>query len=198
MKLKQWIFLGLGLIAAGLLAFPLRNMIQTTVILPLAKLIWLVKGYYKASSQAVYWIVALVVAGMIAVLSVRIPDWEDWRGRHEKKPLPGPVEELAFWLQKDRSGIFPKWYVARLLADLALNLLDRKSTERAERQLAGTGWNPPSEVQNYLEAALKTSYTEYQRTGRAGKQSPTPFDLNLEPVIEYLESMLENENDHHS
>jgi hypothetical protein len=198
MKSKRWVFLGLAMIAVGLLAIPLRNTIQTTIILPLAKFIWLVKGYYGASPQSVYWIIALIVAGSVAVLSVRLPEWEDWRGRRPRTILPGPVEELSFWLQKDRSGIFPKWYVARLLADLALNLLDRKSQEKVERQLMGPGWDPPAEVQKYLEAALKTSYTEYQRTGRAGARLSTPFDGDLEPVIEYLESLLENENDHHS
>jgi hypothetical protein len=199
MKTRVYIFLALALIAAALLSFPLRGAVQEWIILPLARFVWLLKGYYGAFPQAAYWVVALGIAVMVAILSFRLPDWDRQRQHEQWKPLPGSVREMSFWIQRAKGGLFPKWHIAHLLAELALDILDRRGTRQKHAQLlTGPDWNPPPEVQKYLDAAITTNYTDYPKPKRFSLLPPTPFDQDLEPVIKYLESLLESEHDHHS
>ena len=199
MKKRMVIYLPLALIAVSLLAFLLRGAAQDWVILPLARFVWLVKGYYGAFPQAAYWVVALVIAVLVAFLGFRLPDWETRRHPEQWKPLPGSVREMSFWIQRTSGGIYPKWHVAHLLAELALDTLDRRGTrQKHARLLTGPDWTPPPDVKEYLDAALTTNYTDYPKPKRFSPLPPTPFDQDLEPVIKYLESLLESEHDHHS
>jgi hypothetical protein len=199
MRSRIFFFIAMLVLITALLAFFLRGAIQDWIIIPLAKFIWLVKGYYGAFPQALYWMVGLVVAAMIAILGLRLPDWEKKHSQEIWRPLPGSVREMAFWIQRAKEDLFPKWHTAHLLAELALDILDRRGIRKKKAPMIdGPDWNPPPEVQKYLDAALTTNYTDYPKPGRFSSSPPTPFDQDLEPVIKYLESLLENENDHNS
>jgi hypothetical protein len=113
--------------------------------------------------------------------------------------LTGSIREISFWIQRCNSGVFPKWHVAHLLAELALDILDRRRTrQKNTKLLTDPDWVPPAGVKNYLEAALTTNYTDYPRPKRFMPVPSTPFDQDLEPVLDYLESLLESEHDNHS
>lgn len=199
MKTRDYFFLALALIAAALLAFLLRGVVQEWIILPLARFFWLVKGYYRAFPQGAYWVVALGIAVLVAILGFRFPDLEKRRQREQWKPSPGSVREMSFWIQRGKGGFFPKWHIAHLLAELALDILDRRGTrQKGARMITGPDWAPPAEVKIYLDAALTTNYTDYPKPKRFSPLPLTPFDQDLEPVIKYLESLLESEHDHHS
>jgi hypothetical protein len=199
MKTREIYLPALLIVGTIFLAFLLRGMVQDWVILPLGKLFWLMKGYYGAFPQSAYWLLALATAILIALLSLRIPVWKSRRERRNDATLPGSVREMSFWLQRSKGGIYPKWHVAHLLGELALDILDRSGTrQRHMRRLAGVDWAPPREVRNYLDAALTTNYSDYPKPKRFHPLPPTPFDQDLDPVISYLESLLEDEHDHHS
>jgi hypothetical protein len=196
MKKRAILFLLLILIVTSLLAFFLRGVVLAWIILPLERLIWMVKGYYGAFPQAAYWVVALVIAGLVAFLGFRFPELENRRQPKQPILLPGPVREMSFWIQRGKGSIFPKWQNAHLLAELALDILDRRGTrQKHTRLLTGVDWDPPVEVKKYLDAALSTNYTDYPKPKRFSPLPPTPFDQDLEPVIRYLESLLESEHD---
>jgi hypothetical protein len=199
MKIRVYIFSLLALVAVGVLAFLLRGAVQDWIIIPLARFFWLAKGYYGAFPQAAYWLLAMGIAGLVAILSFRLPDWEKRRQQEQWKPLPGSVREISFWIQRGKGGIFPKWHIAHLLAELALDILDRRGTRlKNVRMLTGPDWSPSEDVKKYLDAALTTSYTDYPKPKRFNPPPPTPFDQDLEPVLKYLESLLESEHDHDS
>jgi hypothetical protein len=192
-------FLPLALLAVALLAYLLRGVVQLWIILPLARFFWLVKGYYGAFPQASYWAAALGISGLVAFLALRLPDWERRRNLEQGIPSPGSMQEMSFWLQRSSGGIYPKWHVAHLLAELALDILDRRGTHpKNARLIPGSDWSPPAEVKTYLDAGLTTSYTQYPKHKRYGHLPSTPFDQDLEPVIKYLESLMESEHDHNS
>jgi hypothetical protein len=199
MKPRYIIFIALALLAAALLAFLLRGAAQDWIILPLARFFWLVKGYYGAFPQAVYWLIALGFATFIAIIGLRLPGWERRHSHEQWKTMPGSVREMSFWIQRSRTGIFPKWHIAHLLAELALDIIDRRGTRQKNAPLlTSPDWSPPAEVKEYLDAALTTNFTDYPRPKRFGPLPSTPFDQDLEPVIKYLESLLESEHDYHS
>jgi hypothetical protein len=199
MKSRIFILLTPLVIVVALLAYILRDLVQDWVIIPIAKFFWVVKGYYGAFPQAAYWVFALVVAAVIAILGLHLPNLERPTSKEKWRPSPGSVREMSFWIQRARGGFFPKWHTAHLLGELALDILDRRGIhDKNTRQLSGPDWNPPSDVKKYLDAALTTNYTDYPKPGRFSSAPPTPFDQDLEPVLKYLESLLENENDHNS
>jgi hypothetical protein len=199
MKSRYYLFLPLILVVAFLLAFLLRGTVKALIIIPLAKVAWLVKGYYGVIPQAAYWLAALGIALIIAILSLQLPDWEIRHRQGHRRLLPGTVREMTFWIQREKAGIFTRWHIAHLLAELALAILDRHGTEaKYARVLAGPDWNPPTSVKNYLDAALSTNYADYPKPRRFESRQLTPFDQDLESVIKYLESLLESEHDYHS
>ena len=164
MKSRNYLLPSLALFVIALLAFLLRGVVQEWIILPLARFFWLVKGYYGAFPQAAYWMIALSIAVLIAILGFRFPNRER-QPQHEKgRPIPGSIREMSFWIQRSKSWIFPKWHIAHLLAELALDILDRRGTHQKHAQLLkGLDWTPPAEVKGYLDAALTTNYTDYPK-----------------------------------
>jgi len=60
------------------------------------------------------------------------------------------------------------------------------------RTLKGRDWNPPPGVQDYLETGLNGSFADYPLTVRN-----TPFDVDVEKVVAYLESLLEMNRDNY-
>jgi hypothetical protein len=199
MKTRNAVLIVLALITLASLAFLMRGFVQSWIILPLAKFFWVVKGYYGTFPQAAYWMVALGLAALVVLLSIRLPDLETRRLRQRPKHFPGSISEISFWVRRTKGGIYPKWHVAHLLAELALDILDRRGIrQKNESLIKDPDWAPPAQVKKYLDAALTTSYTDYPRPKRFNPLPPTPFDQDLEPVIKYLESLLESEHDHHS
>lgn len=196
MKTKPILALVAILVGIGLLAYPLRSLGQAGVILPLARLAWLIKGYYGAFPQAIYWVVALIAAFLIAAASLPVMIWNRPPAQPDQHRLNGPVQEIRFWLRRMKKGLYPRWHVARRLADLSLNILDLHGRNRAsERTLAGPDWNPPQAVQDFLQAALSTSHADFVQPKRIAAERSTPFDQDLETVLDYLESYLEMEHE---
>ena len=195
---KRLLLLVVLVLAAVLLAFPLQSAGQAVIILPLAKLLFFLKGYYRAFPQMSYWLIALGVAVVILIASLPLPDLGRNRSGRSAATAQGAVQDLAFWLQRARTGVYPRWHLARLLADLALGALHLRSPGAgAGRRLEGPDWDPPPSVQEYLQAALTTSHSEYSMRRHAGLLPSTPFDQGLEPAIDYLEHYLEVEHEHH-
>jgi len=56
-------------------------------------------------------------------------------------------------------------------------------------------------VRAYLQAGLETSFSDYPMAGGLpllggfASVPPTPFDGDIDPVINYLEALMENEDD---
>ena len=199
MKVKYAILLFPLLIGATLLAYLLRGVVKAGIILPLARLAWLIKGYYGIFPQTVYWVMAIVAAILLVAIRFRLPVWEKRHGDEKWKSTPGHVQELSFWILRGENGFYPKWQVAHLLAELALDLLDlRGKHEKHILRIKGPDSAPSEQVEKYLDAALNTNFTDYPRPKRFFRRPSTPFDLDIETVIRYLESLVESKNDNHS
>jgi hypothetical protein len=196
MKTKHILPLVAILVGISLLAYPLRSLGQSGVILPLARLAWLIKGYYGAFPQATYWVVALIAAFLIAAASLPLVILNRPPAKPDQHRLNGPVQEIGFWLRRMKKGLYPRWHLARLLAELSINILDLHGRSRtSERTLVGPDWNPPQAVQDFLQTALSSSHADYSRPKWIAAGLSTPFDQDLESVLEYLESYLEMEHE---
>ncbi len=92
------------------------------------------------------------------------------------------------------SADYPRWYLARTLADLALEILRGRGAS-AERggQIQGPGWEPPGDIQPYLETASRTTPATFSRQLDSAQVHRDP---EAESVIEYLELYMESSNEH--
>jgi hypothetical protein len=194
--MRRQIALGvLALLAAAVMAYLLRDAIEQLVIRPLAFFWWELMLFYHAIPQQLFWIVLL--AGMLLVFSTSL--LRSRRGfTHRRKVLPakGPVEALASWIEHGRRGVYFNWRIAKLLGSVAAYMLDYQERRLPGRKLVARDWNPPDEVGRYLDAGLNTTFADYPYRGWFSPPPSTPFDIDLEKVVKFMESELEITDDH--
>jgi len=185
-----------ALVVALVLAFALQDVIRRNIVIPLAYLWWIIRLYYGAFPQVLFWalMVLIVVLMLTGSLNARGP-----RKRQEERvprPRRGAIEELAISLERSREGIYLKWTIAHRLGKLARDLLiqrgDRAST-KVIAPLSGLDWHPAGPVAAYLEAGLNGSFADYPNPKwPLARPEPTPLDLNVGEAVEFLESQMEN------
>lgn len=188
-----------ALLLAMLIAFMLRDVVERTIIAPLAYLWWVFRLYYSAFPQYILWIVLILVSAFSAMSSL-MPEARTGKG---SKPDPiiiqGQIAGLADWLKKSRrSGIYYKWLIANRLGKNAREILAQRDGHAVSKKfgrLAGRDWHPPQEIESYLEAGLNGSFAEYPQPGRWTKPQPTPLDVDAQQVIDYLENEMETSHD---
>jgi hypothetical protein len=199
--MKRWaipMIVGMVVVAA-ILALFLQDVIRRVVIAPLAYLWWGIKLYYSTIPQLFLWIILVVILSVVIITSLAEGISFDRKIREPLKPTPGSVESLAGWIKKIGDGNYYKWRVANRLGRLARELVTRQASqgEHPSRvKLEGSGWNPPPKVQRYLEAGLNESFVDYPRPSLAFlPQSATPFDMDVNEVVKFLESQVEASNE---
>ena len=194
-RTQRWLIVSGLLIIAGILAFPLRDTIYETVVIPAAFIAWNLDLLYRSFSQGTWWWVIVFLVLFILVFSLA-PQPRFRRKEAEKtKPLQGQVEGLAIWLIKAEKGIYFKWRVANRLGKLAYQLLLHRESGRPRSVFApllGSDWEPRKELQQYLETGLHGSFADFPHTGRLSAQQRTPLDLDIAEAVDFLESQVES------
>ncbi|MBI5840338.1 MAG: hypothetical protein HZB19_09570 [Chloroflexi bacterium] len=186
---------------SAILAFALRDVIQRTIVLPILYLWWVLGIVYHSIPQFVLWVVLVVLVFFVAAGSV-IPD-DQFRGakKDERKRGGGPIESLAVWIGKTRGGIYYKWLVAHRLGKLARELLaqrEGRGRSKSFGRLNGRDWNPPDEVDAYLESGLNGSFSAYPQPRWPWLPArKSPLDLSPQDAVEFLESEMEAGRDGH-
>jgi hypothetical protein len=184
------------LVVAGLLAFPLRQMIYESVVVPAAFIVWNLDLLYRSFSQGVWWAGIFVIVLFMLLFSL-IPQ-PKFRPHTEakRKPSVGQVEDLATSLGKAQRGIYFKWLIANRLGKLAYQILLNRESGRPRSVLAplvGMDWEPRKELQTYLETGLHGSFADYPHVNRPfGTPQKTPLDFDIVEAVEFLESQVEN------
>src|SRR5437867_12830826 len=119
MNARRGLILICALVIAGILAFPLRQVIYEMVVIPAAYIAWNFNLLYRSVSQGIWWSVIIFIVFFILVFSL-IPQ-PKFRRRMEtsSKPQLGQVESFAGWLRRAERGIYFKWLVANRLGKLA-------------------------------------------------------------------------------
>jgi hypothetical protein len=193
---RRWIILAGVLIVAGLMAFPLRDTIYETVVIPAAYIVWNLGLLYRSLAQATWWWVILFIILFMLVFSL-VPRSQFRRRAVEKpKPLQGQVELFAIWLRKAERGIYFKWLVANRLGKLAYQVLLHRENGRPRSVFApllGNDWEPSKELQKYLETGLHGSFADFPMVNRPlAAPQKTPLDLNVSEAVDFIESQVEN------
>jgi hypothetical protein len=194
MSHKGRLRLAAGLLAAAaLLAFLFQDVIRDTVLLPLSYFWWAAGILYRSIGQVVYWSLLVTAAALLAFASLYGRERPSGRDKRRRRLERGPVQNFAWWLAQRQNGVYFKWQIANRLGHLARDILIQRGEDLSGPpfMLSGRGWNPPGDVQAYLESGLNRSFAEFPRRGLFAPPPETPFDMEIGPVIAYLESQLE-------
>lgn len=185
-----------ALIVAGLLAFPLRETIYESVVIPLAFIGWNLDLLYRSLSQQIWWWgVVFIVLFMLVYSLVPRPQFRR-RAEAKSKPQLGQVETLAVWLRRAERGIYFKWLIANRLGKLGYQILLHRESGRPRSvfaPLVGDDWEPAKDLQTYFEIGLHGSFVEFPNVKRLfGAPQKTPLDYDVAEAVEFLESKVEN------
>lgn len=198
---RRWL-IGLGVIAVLALSFYLRGPIQRVIIIPLAYLWWLIKLYYRAVPQAILWVFLAIAAFVFMLRLIPLKNIILRKRKVEYNPSVGAIEDLALWVRKSPRGIYYKWLVANRLGKNAREILAQRDGHAVNIKfgpLEGSDWNPPQEIKTYLEIGLNGSFADFPQFRSWWtwwrKPKPTPLDVDVRQVIDYLESELETSHD---
>ncbi|MFO7583586.1 MAG: hypothetical protein R6W69_02565 [Anaerolineales bacterium] len=194
MKRTRLLLLGAALLLAILLAWLMSGFVRQSLLVPTLEYAWLLQKYYEMIPQSWQWgiLVAIVLLGALFSLSSTRASFSTAWLRTRRIQTPG--SELAFWLARISQGQYQRWFVAHRLATLARELL-REQGVQIERgdTLVGPGWNPPDEIQKYLQAAL---YSSPKTFDSAAKAAGLDTDPEVETIIQYLETYAEASHEH--
>ena len=186
-KSRRLIVIALLVLLAVIIAFPLRGFVYNNVIAPLSLIWFYLIYYYHVIPQQIYWFIVLLVAAFIALGGLLENPFRKKSKPLVKRQAKGQVESLAMWINDSKRGVYSRWRVARALSLMASSILEmRGSTSGRSKSLKGKDWNPSPEVQDYLEIGLNGSFADYPLSTHK-----TPFDVDVENVVAYLESQLE-------
>lgn len=203
MTRKSWLY-ALAAVAALLIAFLLRDVVEQLIIRPLIFLAWWLGYLYRFLPQPVIWL--LLVLFLIYLAVGRIAGQIELPEERPGKPrrVQGPVDELASQIERRHEGIYFKWQIARMLGQIALDLQELRLHIRSRRLEQGSS---SPQVYNFLDSGLNSSFADYPLPGslpltfslfQKSKPEPgrtTPFDGDINPVIDYLEAEMEKYDD---
>jgi hypothetical protein len=193
MMWRRWLSVLGVIVIAALLAFPLREVVNQLILLPIAYLLWLLKLLYLSLDQAVWWVAAVAIVLLIIGQSLMLEI------KPVKKLIPivrrerGSVESLALAIHRSQKGMYFKWLLANRLGKLAYQILLQREHGKPRSVFApliGEGWDVSPEVQAYLEKGLHGSFAEFPNRHWLNFAPPekTPLDHDVLDVIEFLES----------
>ena len=196
MKPHRILIILAGLLFAVILAFLLQDVIRRTVVIPIAYLWWALKLVYATVPQLFQWIFLLAVLILIVLTNLLGGNSSGKKVAQPSKPAQGAVETLAGWLANAGEGNYFKWLIAnrlgKLARDLHVQLEDRRFPVHSEEQVA-PGKVPAEAVQRYLQAGLDKSFVDYPLPSMPFmRRKATPFDLNVEEAIKFLESQMDD------
>ena len=197
MKRRRLILLGAFFLVAAGMAYFLQDLIQSALFVPISYLWWGLNVMYQSVAQLVYWV--LLVVGITLMAFGSLYGKNRVRQRVEEKTTSslGPLEATARQISKTGKGMYYKWLIANRMGKLARSILYLRNGQALSPNspLAGRDWNPPAEVEAYLNSGLTRTFADFPRRRRFSRPPETPFDIELNQALTYLESQMENQRD---
>lgn len=194
MNRRQWIFLGAALLVSAAMAYFLQDTIRAFLFVPVSYIWYGVTLMYQSVAQIVFWFALVVVVTLMAFGSLYGRFRPRGREAEETLPKQGPIGTVARQISRNDEGVYYKWLIANRLGNLARSILQQRS---GLELTPGTGfrgqdWDPPADVEAYLESGLTRTFADFPRQRRFARPPETPFDTDLDQVVAYLESQMEN------
>ncbi len=192
---RRWLILIGALVIAAIMAFPLRETIHETIVIPAAFVLWNLGLIYRSLSQGIWWWIIIFIVLLMLAFSL-LPQPKFLRKAESKPKLPhGQIENFVIWMRRAEDGIYFKWLVANRLGKLAYQILLQRESGRMRSvfaPLVGTDWEPTKDLQKYLETGLHGSFADFPIRRRFSTPQKTPLDLDVTVAVDFLESQIDN------
>ena len=174
------------LILIAILLYPVRRAVAGAVMSFASYLVWTVNVMGVVIPQQILWAFLLILILYIAVGSFYGKRYREEKSTENQSPVVGAVEAMAGYIEERHRGIYFKWQIAHLLGKIQQTIQQNESRGTSSRMPL-----PSDRVQAFLDAGVNTSYVDYAPDGFSLKNISTPFDIELEQVVDYLEEQME-------
>jgi len=180
---------------SAVIALIVQPLISGVMSRQIAQIWWRFSLFFGTVSQGIWWAILVTLLSAVAVrgLLATIPTLRFSR-RRQRSENRGPVAEIAYEVGLSRRKEYFKRSVAYRIARTARIILqeqDRWINSKA-KQISGRDWNPPDDVQEYLEAGYSRGETQETRFGvRRRKRIPKALELSPDKAVTYLEEQME-------
>ena len=174
------------LIIVAILLYPIRREVAGAVMSFASYLVWSVNVMGVVIPQQLLWAFLLILILYIAIGSFYGKRYREEKSTENQSPVVGAVEAMAGYIEERHRGIYFKWQIANLLGKIQQTI-----QESASRGTSSRIPLPSDSVQAFLDAGVNTSYVDYAPDGFSLKNISTPFDIELEQVVDYLEEQME-------
>ena len=199
---KKLLWLGFGLLLVSGLAYLLKNIFSTVILVPALASLKVVIIVLGLIPQSVYWVIFLFLLLILSVNSLK--------GVSQRKTIPtinqskpeGRVQTWSYWIEQRSKGSYFKWRLANRLSRLVLDLLaehEQLTFDQARAYLEAGKFDLPDDLRAYILAGVDArTYLEpaKPRFPWRSKSYTSPLDLPIERVIQYLEAVTENQLTH--
>jgi len=179
--LKRWFSIASVILVAGILLV-FRNQIVGVLVYSFSYLVWSLNLFGRIIPPQGVWIALVILILYVAVGSFYGKRSKDESRPMEANPVLGPVEAMADWIEERRRGVYFKWRIAHLLG---------RVHQSHYQNTSGRVQAAPPEIEAYLDAGLNKSYMDFPTPSVFKKNEPTVLDIELEPVLDYLEEQME-------
>jgi len=197
-KRRRLILSGAFFLVAAAMAYYLQGIVRSALFVPVSYMWWGFNILYQSVAQLIYWILLVVGVTLMAFGSLYGKGLSAELVEEAANPRQGPLEATAGQISSTgRGGVYYKWLIANRMGKLARSILSLRNGQAdvPNSPLNGRDWNPPAEVTAYLESGLTRTFADFPRQRRFSRPLETPFDIDLNQVIAYLESQMENHRD---
>lgn len=179
--LRRWLSIA-AVTALAVILLIYRTVITAWLVYSFSYLVWSFNLFARIIPPQGVWIALIVLIVYVAVGSFYGKTSDDEQSQMVSEQVTGPVEAMANWIEERRRGVYFKWRIAHMLGKV----------HQAHFETTSGRIKPPSkEVEAFLDAGVNASYMDFPTPGRFTKSEPTVLDIDLEPVLDYLEEEME-------
>lgn len=171
-----------SVVLSAILAYAARDLAYRVLVLPIAYAAWQLGVVFRAVPELVWWtaivvIIALVLGWqLVPVLKPTV------RAGLPAPPPIGEVEAVAGWLQRSRRSTYFQWQLAHRLGRVSQKLFKLGGRDPEPRP-------PQDRLDAYFAAGMNNSFVDFPARRRIlGRPRVTPLDVDLDEVVEFLES----------
>jgi len=191
---RRLLSLTLILILAGLLTVVLQEYTRH-LIMPFLFIVWVGQLLFETIPQAIIWGLFVAIALLIAGCSLFKRSALSPTAPRLQPPPEGRIESWARLIEQSKQETYYRWQLAQPLQELAIDVLayrQRSTPRQIKQQLVGNPLDLPPEIQAYLQASMTSfSHLLADRSRFRPGSAPTPLDLALEEIVQYLEDQLD-------
>jgi hypothetical protein len=180
-NMKRWFSIA-SVILTALVLLMYRNQIAGYLVFSFSYLSWSLNLFGRIIPPQGVWIALVILIVYIAVGSFYGKRSKEEKSQIDEAQVVGPVEAMAAWIEEKDRGVYFKWRIAYLLG---------RVHQTHDKNTSGRGQTPPPDIEAYLDAGLKASYMDFPTPSIFKKYEPTVLDIDLEPVLDYLEEQME-------